>query len=492
MLHADLQPFRKTHYIGRINRAFKPVARELKKAGASALSLDLVSNKDASPLRDLLTIRWSYDANQWLRARATACDFQFVLTLPFRNGVTLPYALEIYLDSRAPVRASLGAWWNRRGRWFTDPPSRKSARRLQALRLPGVGWVHASGGFKHSLQSGGAILPADTSGETNRWIVQSAYQGFLIRVGPRVVKYLRAAARLQNLRHWSPSVWDSRSAAKPLGDLRTSMKDATLALSMLLEGMSIRSVQRLTGLCRQTLADLILLVGENCERLLKETVRAVPVKDVQIDEIWSFVGMKEKARVAGDYPREFGDSWTFIGIERDTKLILAHEVGQRDTETCCKFLDKLNVAAAGRFQVTSDGLRAYTLNVPFILGSRVDFAQLIKNYSSSQEQTRYSPARIISADKVPQFGNPDEDRISTSHIERLNLTLRMTLRRFTRLTNGHSKSLKHHAAMQSIFVAWYNFGRKHEALKGSIPAMASGLADKVWSVKELIERAAVA
>lgn len=278
-------------------------------------------------------------------------------------------------------------------------------------------------------------------------------------------------------------------SAKPLGDLRTSMKDATFALSLLLEGMSIRSVQRLTGLCRQTLADLIVLVGENCQRLLEAKVKAVPAKDVQLDEIWSFVGAKMKNVRDGKHP---GDSWTFIAIERDSKLILAHEIGQRNTETCSKFLEKVSVATTGRFQVTSDGLRAYTLNVPFILGTRVDFAQLVKVYSSTQEQARYSPARIISADKVVQFGNPREDRISTSHIERLNLTLRMTLRRFTRLTNAHSKSQKHHEAMQAIFFAFYNFCRKHETLKGNTPAMASGLADKAWSMRELLERAASA
>ncbi len=117
-------------------------------------------------------------------------------------------------------------------------------------------------------------------------------------------------------------------------------------------------------------------------------------------------------------------------------------------------------------------------------------SQLIKSYSSSQEQTRYSPAKIVSTTKLPIFGDPDQRQIVTSHIERFNLTVRMSLRRFTRLTNGHSKSLKHHTAMQAIFVAWYNFARAHETLKGKSPAMASGLADKVWTVKELVERAA--
>jgi transposase-like protein/IS1 family transposase len=277
----------------------------------------------------------------------------------------------------------------------------------------------------------------------------------------------------------------------PLGNMRVSLKEAATAIGMLLEGMSIRSVQRLTGLCRDTLADLIVLVGENCQRLLDSTVKNVAANDVQLDEIWGFVGMKEKTRVARGYSAEYGDSWTFFGIERETKLILAHKVGQRDSDTCWAFLLKLKAAiGSGRFQLTTDGLKAYTNNVPFAFGMQVDFAQLIKVYSSTQETTRYSPAAIISTEKLPIFGEPEDDQICTSHIERFNLTVRMTLRRFTRLTNAHSKSLKHHTAMQALFVAWYNLCRKHEALKGNTPAMASNLTDHVWTIKELIERAA--
>jgi transposase-like protein/IS1 family transposase len=276
---------------------------------------------------------------------------------------------------------------------------------------------------------------------------------------------------------------------RPLGDMRISMKEAVSALAMLLEGMSIRATERLTGMHRDTICELILVVGENCQRLLAERIRDVPVNDVQLDEIWSFVGMKEKTRVDRAASAEWGDCWTFIAIERETKLVLAHEIGQRDMATCTRFLNQVDRATTGRFQLSTDGLRSYTLNVPFVFGNRVDFAQLIKNFASTQTTVRYSPAKITDCEKLPQLGNPDWERICTSHVERLNLTVRMNLRRFTRLTNGHSKSLKHHVAMQAILFAWYNFCRKHLALK-TTPAVASGLADKAWSLRQLIETAA--
>lgn len=278
------------------------------------------------------------------------------------------------------------------------------------------------------------------------------------------------------------------SAPKPLGDMRIEMKDAVLALNLLLEGMSVRAVERLTGLHRDTICDLILVVGANCQRLL-DSIRGVEAKDVQCDEIWSFVSMKERQRIAGKFTGEEGHSWTFIAIDRDTKMVLAHEVGQRDNVTCGMFLRKLNAATTGQMQLSTDGLGAYTLGVPFTFRDRVDFGQLIKNYGGGNSSGRYSPAKIISSEKRAMFGAPDADRICTSHIERFNLTLRMNCRRFTRLTNAHSKSLKHHAAMQAIFFAYYNFARKHETIKQT-PAMAAGLADKQLTLKQLLERAA--
>ena len=282
--------------------------------------------------------------------------------------------------------------------------------------------------------------------------------------------------------------WTEKKAT-PLGDMRIDQGRAVMALKMLLEGMSIRATERITSLHRDTICDLILTVGDNCKSLLERTVSGVEVNDVQCDEIWSFVGCKEKTKKRKGYEAgDIGDCWTFIAIERTTKLVLAHHVAKR-TDTR-EFLLKLRKATSGRFQLSSDGWGGYTNNVPFIFRNDVDFGQLIKTYKSEQAETRYSPAMITSIEKKAVFGSPDPEKICTSHVERVNLTLRMNLRRFTRLTNAHSKSWVHHEAMQNILFAWYNFCRVHASLEKQTPAMASGLADDKWSIEKLLMKAA--
>lgn len=278
---------------------------------------------------------------------------------------------------------------------------------------------------------------------------------------------------------------------RPIGDMRTDLDRAAMAIQLLVEGSSIRATSRITKLAQDTISSLIIKVGENCGRFLANTVKDVQCNYVEADEVWSFVGMKQrtaKLRGFGKSP-ELGDSWSFVAIDRETKLILAHHIGQRSNADCYDFLEKLNSATSGRFQLTTDGWGGYTNAVPMTFGNRVDFAQLIKSYEKEQETVRYSPAKIKSIEKVARFGNPDLSMCSTSFIENWNLQLRMSSRRHTRLTNAFSKSRKHHAAMQNIFIAAYNFCRKHGTLKMS-PAMAAGLADSVWSIERLIFKVA--
>lgn len=276
---------------------------------------------------------------------------------------------------------------------------------------------------------------------------------------------------------------------KPLGNMRITMKEATTVLGMLLEGMSIRACERITGTHRDTICDLILTVGDNCGEFLDTQIQGVEVKDVQVDEIWSFVGCKNKTAAIKEYNEDRGDSWTTVAIERNTKLVIAHQAGERDNTTICTLLQKLADNTTGRFQISTDGLAAYRLNVPFMLRDRVDFGVIIKKFQQAPKSGRYSPASIIGIEKKVRYGNPDLSRTTTSHVERFNLTMRMNNRRFTRLTNAHSKSLKHHVAMQNIFFAWYNFCRNHSTI-GMTPAMASGLAEKAWTIRQLLENAA--
>jgi transposase-like protein/IS1 family transposase len=267
-----------------------------------------------------------------------------------------------------------------------------------------------------------------------------------------------------------------------------------LALQLLVEGTSIRSAQRITGLEKRTILRLLVLAGERCEALLATTVRNVAAKDVQCDEIWGFVGKKDNHKHGGeDNFSEVGNAWVFVGIERTSKLVLAHHLGKRTVSSATRFMMKLGRATDPnrKFQLTTDGLPAYPLAIGNVLGhqgERVDYAQLIKIYTVDvpEDARRYSPPRLAEAIPTPIYGYPDENRICTSHVERQNLTMRMCMRRLTRLTNGFSKKWANLRAALALHFAWYNFCRRHITLKGATPAMAAGLTDHVWALADLL------
>jgi IS1 family transposase/transposase-like protein len=277
--------------------------------------------------------------------------------------------------------------------------------------------------------------------------------------------------------------------ARPLGRMRISLDDATLALSLLSEGSSIRSAERVTGLHRDTICKLLRVAGAKCEALLSKLVRNVEAKDVQCDELWSIVKMKERRKAKkGITDPEIGDAYTFLAVERDSKLLLAHHVGRRTSEDANMFAAKLSAAVGSdRFQISTDGLDAYPEALESHLGGRIDYGQIIKSYSGEglDSERRYSPPSIIAVEKRVISGNPDAAKICTSHIERVNLHVRMMSRRFTRLTTGFSKKRDALKSAVSLFVASYNLCWRHSALRMS-PAMHAGLTRKVWTVRDLL------
>lgn len=285
---------------------------------------------------------------------------------------------------------------------------------------------------------------------------------------------------------------------RPLGDMRTPLDDACRVLAMLLEGMSIRACSRITGIKANTICDIVLHVGQKCDAFLAANVKGVEAEYIELDEIWGFVYAKRRNVNMTMTGLDAGDNWTWLAIDAQSKLIVSHVCGQRTTTACVQFMRRLANATVGECQITSDGLGHYEHNVPLFMGHRCSFAQLVKNYRNMQTTTRYSPAQITGIEIIPRLGNPDRDHISTSYSERLNLSVRMHNRRFTRLTNAHSKSEKHHVAMMALFVAWYNLCRKHETLADThehlgrkvTPAMAAGLTDRPWTLEDLLRAAA--
>lgn len=277
---------------------------------------------------------------------------------------------------------------------------------------------------------------------------------------------------------------------KPLDDMRLAMDKALLVLKLLVEGNSIRSTERITGVEKKTILSLLHLAGEKCERLLEEKIHGLSVRDVQADEIWAYVEMKEKTKSkAGIEDSSIGDAYCFVAMERHTKLVLAWHLGRRTMNDTIAFTEKLREATTGNFQVTTDGFKPYEHAVVLSLGAqRVDFAMLIKIFSGPgvEDQRKYSPAECIDSQVVPIYGNPDLERVCTSHVERQNLTLRMSMRRLTRLTNAFSKKWANLKAAYALQFAYYNFCRVHQTLRIT-PAMEAGITNHIWTLRELLE-----
>jgi transposase-like protein/IS1 family transposase len=271
-----------------------------------------------------------------------------------------------------------------------------------------------------------------------------------------------------------------------VGTHYTAPEVAAKALAMMLEGMSVRAISRITGLHKDTVLALMLTAAKNADRAMA-LIQNVRVAHVQCDEIWTFVGKKQRAIRKSDSP-DLGDQWVFVAIDADTKLIPAFTVGKRCKETTLRFLGDLHTRLTGdRFQLTTDGFVFYERAVENIFGGNVDFAQLIKLYGDYGQhgQERYSPSPITEVISKVRDGRPDPKHISTSYIERSNLSLRMHIRRFARLTNAYSKKLDNLKAAVTLWFAFYNFCRVHATLRVT-PAMQAGLTDHVWTVTELL------
>lgn len=272
--------------------------------------------------------------------------------------------------------------------------------------------------------------------------------------------------------------------------IRIDRKDAILCLKLLVEGNSVRSTERITGIHRDTILNLLNIVGARCERVMSEKIKGVEVEYVEADEIWGYVQKKEghKKNDEDKENNKIGDAYTFVAIEAKSKLVLAYHLGRRDSVSALAFTEKLDAATDGRFQLTTDGLKAYIEAVEQTFGADIDYAQLVKQYKSDEDGNiarRYSPGDFVTATKVPLMGNPDTEKISTSYVERQNLTMRMSMRRLTRLTNGFSKKWENLNKALALHFAYYNFCKVHQSIRVT-PAMEAKITDHIWTIDELI------
>jgi IS1 family transposase len=260
-------------------------------------------------------------------------------------------------------------------------------------------------------------------------------------------------------------------------------------ISALVEGCSVRSTVRMTGVSKGAILRLLASVGAACARYQNDAIRNVEARRVQVDEIWSFVGCKQKQVTPEKAATgKIGDVWTFVAIEAQSKLVLSWLVGLRDAGCATDFLQDVASRIANRIQLTTDGHRMYLSAVEDAFGGDIDYAMLHKIYQSNESDTRYSPAKCIGCTSEDIVGTPDPKHVSTSYVERQNLTMRMNMRRFTRLTNAFSKKVENHAHSVALFYMYYNFARVHQTLRVT-PAMEAGLATTVWSIQDIVELA---
>ncbi len=260
-------------------------------------------------------------------------------------------------------------------------------------------------------------------------------------------------------------------------------------ISALVEGNSIRSVERMTGIHCDTIMRLMVRVADGCDRLLDEMMRGLTCPRLQLDEIWAYVGMKQKTARRMDKADEFGDLYTFVAIDADSKLVPCWHVGKRTWNDTMLFVSDLRGRIVNRPQISTDAFRPYYSAIGSAFERNVDYAQIIKIFGSetNEGRGRYSPPVMLRCEREAIIGRPDPGHISTSYVERQNLTMRMQMRRFTRLTNGFSKKRANHAAAVALHFADYNLIRMHKTLKMT-PAMAHGISDHIWTVGELLER----
>ncbi len=262
-----------------------------------------------------------------------------------------------------------------------------------------------------------------------------------------------------------------------------------LVLNLLSEGMLVRATERVADVSRETVLSLLVRAGEDCARLHDRIMRDLPCTHLELDEQWGFVQKKQRWVTPADEASEVGDTWLWLAICANSKLVPAYRVGRRTGAEAAAFVANLASRLRGRVQLSTDGLNAYVDSIEHAFGADVDYAHVVKSYEAEPiGPGRYSPPKVSAVEKTVIMGEPDMGRASTSYAERFNLTTRMEVRRMTRLTNAHSKKLRNHRAALALHIAKYNLVRRHETIRMS-PAMAAGVTSELWDMERLLDAA---